>query len=597
MTTYDSSSPGVEEDAKAIYDSRLWTKHYDEHVPASMAPYPEHPLFDLLTKTALEYPQRPVLVTTAKLPLFGRKNAYITYKELEDYSNALAAALIDKGLKKGARVAIVMPNCTAFAIGFYAVLKAGGVVAATNPTYPPSKMAYQINDCDAEFVIVLSLFYDMLKQIQPQTKVKHLIVANIKEYMPGLAKFLFTVAKEKKEGHRVEVQPGDFALQDLLTQYAGQKSNVNVLPDDLAIFQYTGGTTGVSKGAMSAHRALTANTYQLQTWTGMMTGNFLIQPQDLVFLGAIPMFHAYGLVALLCQAVVAGGRIVLIPNPRDIDEVIDVIDHFQPNAFLGVPALFNAVNNHPRVQSGEVSLKSIIFNSSGSAPLPPATKRDYESLAGGAIAEGFGMSETPVATHSNPMNKMKINSIGIPLPDTDARIVSLDDGLTPVGVGEVGELIIHAPNLMRGYHNLPTETANTLREIDGKTWLFTGDIARMDEEGYFYIVDRKKDMALIGGFNVYPANIEKVLKEHPAILEVGVASVPHPEKEGQEALKAWVVVKPGMTLTEAELIKHCEGFLAKYEVPRRFAFIDELPKTTVGKTLRRELIRLEMEGS
>jgi long-chain acyl-CoA synthetase len=322
---------------------------------------------------------------------------------------------------------------------------------------------------------------------------------------------------------------------------------------------------------------------------------FAIPTSEMVLLGALPMFHAYGLVALLTQTTAAGGKIVLIPNPRDVDELVDCIDHYKPNVFLGVPALYNAINNHPRILSGEVSLKSFLFNSSGSAPLPGATKREFEDRSESIISEGFGMSETPVATHSNPMNGAnKINSIGMPLPDVEARIVSLDDGATVLPIGEVGELIIHAKNLMRGYHKLPTETANTLRQLDGKTWIYTGDIARMDDEGYFFLVDRKKDMALIGGYNVYPTAVENALKEHPAVLEVGVAAIPHPEKEGQEALKAWIVLRPDQTVTEQELIQHCEQYLAGYEIPRRFGFIDELPKTIVGKTLRRELIQMEM---
>jgi len=586
-----------EKSAQNPYDARPWTKHYDKHVPASMLPYPEHALQDFLTRTAQKQPHETALITTAKLPLVGRLSAEVTYRELDNASNALAAALVDMGLKKGETVAIILPNCTAFAIAYYGILKAGGIVAATNPTYPPAKMEYQINDCDARFIICLSLFYNMVKAFQHKTKVEKVIVANIKDYLPPLAKLLFTLTKEKKDGHAVTIQPGDMKFLDVLSQYAGKNADVKVTADDIAVFQYTGGTTGVSKGAMSTHRALVTNTYQIQKWTGMSEGIFPVKMNEMTFLGAIPMFHAYGLVALLTQSVSAGGTIILVPNPRDVDEVVDVIHHYKPNVFLGVPALYNAVNNHKLVQDGKISLKSFVFNSSGSAPLPPETKRSFEAKSGSQIAEGFGMSEILVACHSNPVvGENKLNSVGMPFPDVDVRIVSLDDGITPMKVGEPGELIVHCINMMTVYYKSPTETANTLRKLDGKTWLYTGDIAYMDEQGYFYLIDRKKDMALIGGFNVYPANIEKVIKDHPSVLEVGVAAIPHPEKVGQEALKAWIVLKPDMLATEEEIIKHCEKFLAMYEIPRRISFIPELPKTAVGKTLRRELIRLEMEA-
>lgn len=574
------------------YADRPWTKNYDDGVPTNLD-YPQIPLFDFLRQNAKRVPNSVALVTQVNLPVLGRVSKGITYQQLDEASDALAVALVEKGLKRGDRVAIVMPNCVAFAISFYGVLKAGGCVAATNPTYPEDKMAYQINDCDAEFALVLSLFYDLVKKIQPKTKLKHVIIANIKEYFPPVAKLLFTLAREKKDGHYVEsLQSGDFWFQDLLTQYAGRKPTVEVTPDDLCLFQYTGGTTGVSKAAMATHGALVANALQ-QTAFLTVDG---VPGEEEVFLGAIPMFHSFGLIAVLSVAIYMGSKIILIVNPRDVDDVLGAIDKFRPTLFHGVPALYNTINNHPKVKAGEISLTSIRACVSGSAPLPPATKREFERLSGGKLMEGFGMSEAPVATHVNPVHgENRTGSIGIPLPDMEIKIVSLDDGTTEVPVGEPGELIIHGPNLMKGYHGMPTETENSLREIDGKRWLYSGDIARMDDDGYFYIVDRKKDMALIGGFNVYPNAIEKVLKDFPAVLEVGVAAIPHPEKEGQEALKAWVVLKEGQSATKADLIAHCEGSLAKYEIPRRFSFIDELPKSAVGKTLRRELIRLEME--
>ncbi len=575
------------------YADKPWLKTYDKGVPATID-YPEIALPHFLTENAKKSPGNVALITSAKLPLLGRKANMTTYGELDRLSDALAAGLIDMGLKKGDRVAIVMPNSVAFVVSFYGILKAGGVVAATNPTYPADKMAYQINDCDAEFVLSMSLFYNTVKSIQSKTKIKHIIVANIKEYLPSLARTLFTIAREKKDGHYIEkLQSGDHWFQDVLTRYAGRKPNANVTPDDLAIFQYTGGTTGVPKAAMSTHRALVANALQEHAFLSVEG----IPGEEELFLGAIPMFHVFGMIAVLSVAMMMGSRIVLVPNPRDIADVVDVIDKFKPSLFHGVPALYNAINNHPDVLSGKMSLKSVRLCVSGSAPLPPATKREFERLSGGVLMEGFGMSEAPTATHVNPvLGENRTGSIGLPLPDIELRIVSLDDGQTVLPIGEPGELIIHGPNLMKGYHGMPTETNNALREFEGKLWLYTGDIATMDEDGYCYIVDRKKDMALIGGFNVYPNAVEKVLKDHPAVLEVGVAAVPHPEREGQEALKAWIVTQPGQSVTAEELIAHCEKHLAPYEVPRRYAFIDELPKTTVGKTLRRELILMEMQS-
>lgn len=580
------------------YDQRPWTAQYDPHVPKSLEPYPNKVMFDYLQETIATSPDNIALITTNKVPVLGRVDKGVTYGELNIFSDALAVALVEMGLNKGDRVAIVMPNCTQFAIAYFGVLKAGGCVAATNPTYPHSKMAYQLNDSDAKFVITLTIFYDLIKQVQPETKVQKVIVSNIKDYFPSVARVLFTLAMEKKMGHRLEaLQAGDRWLLDVLKQYHGQKPTVKVTPDDYALFQYTGGTTGVSKGAIATHRILVATTEGVQAWSGMDKGTFGdIQRSDLIYLGAIPMFHAYGLVALLTNGISAGGKIILVPNPRDIDEVVDIIHHYKPNVFLGVPALYNAINNHPRVKSGEVSLECFILSTSGSAPLPNSTQTEYEKLSQCHIVEGFGMSETPVATHSNPIfGEKRLGSIGLPYPDIDCRIVSLDDGETPVPVGEVGELIIAGPNIMLGYHGMTTETANALRERDGKIWLYTGDIARMDEDGYFYLVDRKKDMALIGGFNVYPAEVENALKSHPAVFEVGVAAIPHPDKIGQEALKAWIVLKPEQSVSEDELVKHCEKYLVQYAIPRRIAFVKELPKSTVGKTLRRELIRMEME--
>ncbi len=572
------------------YAERPWQKSYDAGMPTSVT-IPDVPLHQFLKDTRLRVPHHTALITPAALPLLGRVSRAVTYEELDRASDALAAALVDQGLKKSDRVAIVMPNSVAFVIAFYGILKAGGVVAATNPTYPADRMAHQINDCDAEFALTMTLFYDLVKRVQPKTKLKTVIVANIKEYLPPLAKLLFTIAREKKDGHFLAaVEEGDYWLQDLLARYDGEAAHVQVGPEDLAIFQYTGGTTGVSKAAMSRHRALVANMLQTEGVLDLLD----TPPDEEIFLGAIPFFHVYGLVVVVSTSVYRGCKIVLVPNPRDIDDVLGNIQTFRATLFPGVPALYNAINNHPQVQNGEIDLSSLRLCLSGSAPLPEATRQEFERLSGGAVREGFGMSEAPTATHANPIyRENRPGSIGLPLPEMDMRIVSLEDGETDVPVGEVGELVMAGPNVMVGYHGMVEETRNVLRERGGRRWLYTGDIARMDEDGYFYIVDRKKDMALIGGFNVYPANIENAIASHPAVLEVGVAAIPHPEREGQEALKAWIVLKPGESASDQDIIAFLGEKLAPYEVPRRIAFIDELPKTAIGKTLRRELVRLD----
>lgn len=575
------------------YQDKPWLQHYDPGVPHSLAPYPRHPLHQYLADAAAADPGATAIITAAHLPFVGHVASRMSYGTLNDLADALAVALGDLGLKKGDRVALILPNCTQFVLAFYATLKAGGVVVAVNPTFPPAKMAEQIVDSGATFAITLTLFYENVKKIQAQTKVQQVIATGIKEYLPPSARALFTLAKEKKEGHRIAKRPEDHWLQDLLARYAGRRPDVDVQGDDTAIFQYTGGTTGIPKAAMSTHSALVANTVQCRAWLAR-------EGVQESFLAAIPLFHVFGMVAVMSFAVSLGAAVIMVPNPRDITDVVQKIDRYRPTLFMGVPALYNAINRHPGIVAGKYDLSSIYACVSGSAPLPPATKRRFEELSGGVLLEGFGMSEAPTASHVNPVRgENRTGSIGLPLPDMEMRIVDLDEGVAEVPVGEVGELIMRGPQLMRGYYGMPTETANALRpDADGKLWLYTGDIARMDEDGYFYIVDRKKDMALIGGFNVYPRLVEDVLMEHPAVQEVGVAAIPHPdpEKVGQEALKAWVVVKQGQTVTDKELIAFASEKLARYEVPTRFAFVDELPRTTVGKILRRELARMELEA-
>jgi long-chain acyl-CoA synthetase len=496
------------------------------------------------------------------------------------------------GVKKGDRVGIFMPNTPQFVMVYFGILKAGGVVVATNPLYTPPEIEYQVNDSGVEIMFVMTNFYKTIKAAQPKTRIKKLIVTNIKEALPPVLKILFTLAKEKKGGFRIEggLAQGDIWFQDLLAQHANMaRPTLEIESDDTALFQYSGGTTGISKAAVATHFNVLADTLQIKSWmTSLNEGGETL-------LMAIPLFHVYGMVAGMLFAMAAGATMVMIPNARDIPDVLENIHKYNPTIFPGVPTLYNAINNRPEVKEGKVSLRSIKACLSGSAPLLRETKETFEKLSGGKVFEGFGLSEAPTATHCNPLNGVnKTGSIGMPLPDVDCKIISLDDGETEMQQGEIGEIIINGPQVMKGYHNMPTETANTLRTMkDGKVWLFTGDIARMDEDGYFYIVDRKKELIKPGGYQVWPREVEEVLAAHPKVMDVGVAGIPDPYRG--ETVKAWVVFKPGESATEEELKAFCKERLAAYKVPTHYEFRNELPKTTVGKILRRELVRQHKE--
>ena len=350
---------------------------------------------------------------------------------------------------------------------------------------------------------------------------------------------------------------------------------------------------------MLTHHMLASNLMQIQTCIDSIAGTEYTRGKskdELVYLGTLPMFHAFGLVVVLSGAIYAGSRVILVVNPRDLDDMVGLIDHYRPDIMPGVPAMFHAVSQHEAVRQGTKRLDGICIAVSGAAPLPDATKRAFEEVSGCRLSEGYGMSEVTTAAIAVPFHgEQRPGSAGLPLPGMDIRVMDIETGTEDVPVGEAGEIVMAGPNVMLGYFKMPEESEVVLQEHDGRTWVHSGDIGYMDEDGFFYIVDRKKDMALIGGYNVYPANIENALKEHAAVAEVGVAAIPHPEREGQQALKAWVVKVPGAEVATEGLITHCEQHLAPYEVPRRIEFLDELPKTAIGKTLRRELVRLEAE--
>jgi long-chain acyl-CoA synthetase len=561
-------------------DAHPWLKHYDKGVPQSIN-YPPVPIFHFLEESARKYPDRACTIF---------KGAAISFREMNAITDSLAAALSEHGVKKGDRVGIFIPNTPQFVMVYFGILKAGGVVVAIDSRYTAPEIVHQANDAGIETMFVMSNFYKTMKIAQPDTRIKTLIVTNIKETLPPVLKVLFTLAKEKKDGFRVELEPGDLWLTDLLAKHSPEdRPRLDIGPDDIALFQYSGGTTGVSKAAVATHRNLVANTLQVGSWMpNLLTGKETV-------LMAIPLFHVYGMVVGMLFGIFMAAPLVMVPNPRDMPDLLGNIKKFHPTVFPGIPMLYNAINNRPEVIAGKYNLSSIKACISGSAPLMRETKERFEALSGGKVFEGYGLSEAPTATHCNPQLGMnKTGSIGMPFPDVDAKIISLDDGETEMKLGEIGELAIHGPQVMKNYHNMPIETANTLRKLkDGKVWLFTGDIARMDEDGYFYIVDRKKELIKPGGEQVWPREVEEVIAANPKVLEVGVAGIP--DSLRGEVVKAWVVVKPGETLTEDELKVWSKKSLAVYKVPRQVEFRTELPKTTVGKVLRRELVRQHNE--
>lgn len=380
-------------------------------------------------------------------------------------------------------------------------------------------------------------------------------------------------------------------MEDLLSQYKPEdRPRVDLKQEDVAIFQYTGGTTGTSKAALASHGNLVANTLQFKSWLPSL------QEGREVFLAAIPLFHVYGMVLGMLLGISLGAPLVLVPNPRNMEDLLENIKEFKPSVFPGVPLLYHALSQNQAVQAGEYSLESLKICISGSAPLRREVKEAFEALSGGKIIEGYGLSEAPTATHCNPRyGTNKTGSIGMPLPDVDARVVSIVDNETDVEIGEVGELIITSPQIMLGYHNKPGETALALRKLkDGRTWLFTGDVVRMDEDGYFFIVDRLKELIKPGGEQVWPREVEEVIAAHPKVLEAGVAGIP--DTVMGEMVIAWVVPKPGEVVTASEIQEWCSQRLARYKIPRQVEFRQGLPKTTVGKVLRRELVRQYLEN-
>ena len=418
-----------------------WFDSYDNAVPHSVD-YPEVPLYNFLENSAQKYPNQPCTIF---------KGAKITYREMSELTDRLAAGLANLGIKKGDRVGLFIPNTPQFVIAYYAVLKIGGVVVATNPLYSAKEIEHQANDSGMEVMIVMSNFYNRVKDVQPKTKIRQLVVTNIKETLPSILRFLFTLTKEKKGGFRVDLGDGDVWMQDLITNFNPEdRPAIDVNPDDIAVFQYSGGTTGVPKAAIALHRNLVANTMQIKAWF------HIAEEGNEVVLMSIPLYHVYGMVAGMNLAMAIGASMVMVPDARDIKDGLENLQKYKATLFPGVPTLYNAINNWPDVVEGKYDLSSIKACISGSAPLMRETKEKFEAITGGVVFEGYGLSEAPTACHCNPLSgENRTGSIGLPLPDVEARIVSLDDEVTVLQPGEVGEMVIKGPQVFKGYFNMP----------------------------------------------------------------------------------------------------------------------------------------------
>jgi len=563
-----------------------WLKHYDKGVPATID-YPPIPLDRFLTNAAAKHPDHAATIFGA---MVGSRlmDAKLSYRQLDDAVNRLAAGLQGMGLKKGDRVAIMLPNCPQFIIAAYATWRIGGVVVCCNPLYVPREIEHLVNDSGAETFVVLSSLYERVKGVRPSTGLKRVIVTNVKEYFPGLLKLLFTLAKEKKEGHRADIS-GDadtFWFQDVMRSTSAPPTPVDIGPQEVATLIYTGGTTGRPKGAQLTHRNLVSNATALNIWAKSK------EAED-VMLAVMPYFHSYGLTVGMNTAIAQAITIVMIPNPRDMVHVLSSIQKHRATYYPGVPTMFVGLNNYPA--RDEYDLTSLRFAVSAAAPLAPETQDRFKAVTGCQLLEAYGMTESGPCATMDPIDSPRDYSIGVPIPDTDVKIVDVGTGEREMPVGESGEIIVKGPQVMKGYWNLPEATASTLRVgPDGQPgWLFTGDIGYMDEDGYFHITDRKKDMIIAGGYNIYPADVEAVLFEHPKVREAAVIGVPD-ERLG-ETVKAFVVLKEGQTATPEEIIAFCRENMAAYRVPRIVEFRDDLPKSMVGKVLRRELREEELK--
>ncbi len=569
--------------------SPVWHKSYVEGVPTQVD-VPNLLLGQELEGTANQFPGNTALHLVLKyLPLGIAIQSQMTYRELDLATNRFARALRSLGVKPGDRVGIMLPNTPAYVIAFFGISKAGCVVVNANPIFTASELSHLFADSNAKVVVCMSGGLEKVKSFQSETEIEHIIISDINDSIGGI--FGKLAAKSLKQlGHIADVTYGNgvYSFDMLVRQETAAPIENDAKPDDMAILQYTSGTTGIPKAAVLSHNNILTNVSMCREWMTEVT------PGKEVILGALPYFHVFGLVVGVLLNVRLGGRLVITPNPRDTEQNLKLMDKEKPTIFPGVPAMYNAIVNHEDVEKYDV--QSIRYCLSGGAPLPLEVQERFASISGGLLVEGYGMTECTAATVANPLGGVvKNGTIGTPMPSTEIRIVSLGEDDTEVGedvvTGVRGELLLRGPHVMREYWRNPEETAATL---DSEGWLHTGDIAVADEDGYLTLVDRKKDLIIVSGFNVVPREVEEVLYKHDSVLEAAVAGLP--DAHSGEIVKAYVVAKPGKTLTAEQVLEHCRQELAPYKVPKEVAFKEELPKTLVGKILRRALVEADMQS-
>ena len=566
-----------------IVESRPWLASYPRGVPPTVSPLPAVPLHGLLEDAARRHPGAPAI------SFFGRR---MTYGELAAEVERFARVLTGLGVEKGDRVGLVLPNAPQYVVAYYATLRLGAVVVGNNPLYTERELAHQLGDAGIEVCVVLDSLYPKVAAVRREARLSEVVVTKITDYMPFPLAELAPLQRRREARHEGQPWPPVPRgapvrwWRDLMRR--AESLPAAPRPDidpsrDLAGLIYTGGTTGLSKGAMLTHENLVANVKQTAAW---LTD---VREAGESLMCVLPFFHSYGMTVGMNLGVGIAAKLVLLPR-FDLRQVLSALEKERPTLFPGVPRLYIAINEAPGASSRNIhSIRACL---SGAAPLPPAVAETFHRITGASLVEGYGLTEASPVTHANPLDgTARIGSIGLPLPDTDCRIAELDDWTKDVPPGAPGELLVSGPQVMRGYWNRPDETAAVIRtDASGRRWLLTGDVATMDPDGFFRIVDRKKDMIIVSGFNVYPTEIEQVLYRHPKVLKACVAGVPDP-KTG-EAVKAYVVLRDGQTATSEELVAFCRDprfGLAGYRVPKLIEFRDSLPETLVGKVLRRAL--------